>query len=275
MDSTIRIYTASASRWGRHSLVLILLFAMPAGYADVLEDILEREAIRFGVAEFAPWTMQTEDGALSGFEIDMARKIASDMGVSPIFKVYAWDNLVGALQRGEIDVIAAGMGITAKRALEVNFSRPVGVGGISIATNTARTESIESLNELNHESVRITAVKDTLAEDVANMFFAEANIQIYPDGKTAEAELIEGRAHAYLATVPEVNFLSIRHPDGIDSPLSEPLLASSEALAVRKGEQQLLNFLNAWVTARQTDKWLETTRTFWFETMNWAGAGNR
>ena len=46
-------------------------------------------------------------------------------------------------------------------------------------------------------------------------------------------------------------------------------MASSEALAVKKGEQQLLNFLDAWVTARQTDKWLATTRGYWFETMDW------
>ena len=41
-------------------------------------------------------------------------------------------------------------------------------------------------------------------------------------------------------------------------------------LAVARGEQELLNFLNTWVTARQTDKWLPTTRDYWFESMTWA-----
>jgi len=36
-----------------------------------------------------------------------------------------------------------------------------------------------------------------------------------------------------------------------------------------KGEQEFLNFLNAWVVARQTDKWLGTTRDYWFKTIDW------
>jgi polar amino acid transport system substrate-binding protein len=70
--------------------------------------------------------------------------------------------------------------------------------------------------------------------------------------------------------VPEINFLAIKNRRKVDVPIREPIMASSEALAVKKGEQAFLNFLNAWVTARQTDKWLGTTRDYWFNTMDWA-----
>ena len=69
--------------------------------------------------------------------------------------------------------------------------------------------------------------------------------------------------------MPEARFLVLKNPGALDLPLNEPLLASSEALAVKKGEQQLLNFLDAWVTARQTDKWLATSREYWFGTLEW------
>ena len=55
----------------------------------------------------------------------------------------------------------------------------------------------------------------------------------------------------------------------VDLPLAEPLIGSSEALAIKKGEQQMLNFLNAWVTARKSDKWLLTTHDYWFSTLDW------
>ena len=64
-------------------------------------------------------------------------------------------------------------------------------------------------------------------------------------------------------------FLVLKHPTKLDLPIDEPLLASSEGLAVRKGEQQLLNFLDAWVTARRSDQWLQTTRDYWFGTLDW------
>jgi len=31
-----------------------------------------------------------------------------------------------------------------------------------------------------------------------------------------------------------------------------------------------MNFLNAWITAKQSDKWMPTTRSYWFEAMGWA-----
>ena len=55
----------------------------------------------------------------------------------------------------------------------------------------------------------------------------------------------------------------------IDLPLNDPLVGWAEALAVKKGEQELLNFLNAWVTARKADRWLTTTRDYWFESLEW------
>jgi len=69
------------------------------------------------------------------------------------------------------------------------------------------------------------------------------------------------------------NFLAgaLRNPAVVDVPIDEPLPASAEGLAVRKGEQQLLNFLDAWVTSRQADKWIQSTRDYWFETLDWAG----
>ena len=62
----------------------------------------------------------------------------------------------------------------------------------------------------------------------------------------------------------------MNNSDAIDLPLNDPLVGWAEALAVRKGEQDLLNFLNAWVTARKADRWLNTTRDYWFESLDWA-----
>ena len=57
--------------------------------------------------------MKNKAGELIGFEIKVATKVADDMGVKPEFKVYIWDEIIPALQKGEIDVIADGMAILA------------------------------------------------------------------------------------------------------------------------------------------------------------------
>lgn len=257
------------------TLPLLLFLLSPLAGADVLDNIVESGTIRVGVAEFAPWTMKTKSGDLIGFEIDVANKIAADMGVQPEFKTYAWEDIISALQEGEIDVIAGGMAITPARALQVNFSRPLAMSGVSIATNMRKTENIQTLKELDDERVVIAVVADTFAASVAQTFFDHANVKSYASSEPAERDVVEGRAHAYVATVPEVNFLALKNAKTVDVPMAEPLMASSEGLAVRKGEQELLNFLNAWVTAHQSDKWLVTTRDYWFETMNWMPDDNK
>lgn len=251
-------------------LPLAVLLFSGAAFADVLDDILERGTIRVGVSEFVPWTMRTADGELVGFEIDVAKKIAGDMGVTAEFVVYDWGDIIAALNDGDIDLIAGGMAMTPARALEVNFTRPTAESGIGIATNTEMTKDLTSFAQLNDPKIIVATVADTYAASVAEMFFDEASVNTFRSVELAEEQLVKGRAHVYLAGMSEARFLALKHPDIVDIPVGEPLVAQSEGLAVRKGEQELLNFLNTWVTARQTDKWLPTTRAYWFDTMTWA-----
>ena len=106
-----------------------------------------------------------------------------------------------------------------------------------MATNIEKTDNIAALDQLNAKAITVAAVEDTLAESVAEMFFESATLDTFATASAAEAALLDGRAHAYLATLPEVKFLAIRHAAAVDVPLGEPLLASSEAMAVKRGDQ--------------------------------------
>ncbi len=251
-------------------LPVLLLSISSLAAADVLEEMIERGTVRFGVAEFVPWTMKSESGELIGFEMDLARKIAKDMGLKAEFKLYPWDEVIPALQNGDIDILTGGMSITPGRALQVNFTRPTAESGVSIATNMQLTRDITKLDELNHPEINIAVVHKTLAYSVTQTFFDKATIKVFPNAEEAGKAVVEGKAHAYLASLTQARFLALNNSDTIDLPIGEPLVASKEAIAVRKGEQELLNFLNAWVTARRADRWIETTRDYWFETLTWA-----
>lgn len=251
------------------ALPVLLLLAFTPVNADVLDDILERGTLRVGVAEFVPWTLRGRSGELIGYEIDVAGKIAEDMGVKTDFRVYDWDDMIPALERGDIDIIAGGMAITPARALRVNFTRPLADSGVGLVTNTKLTREIQTLTELNDKSITIATVSNTLSESVAQRLFENANIKIYEASGKAAADLIGGRAHAYVGGMAEARFMALQNSDKLDLPIDTPLLASSEALAVGKGEQQFLNFLDAWVTARRTDQWLQSTRDYWFGTLDW------
>jgi polar amino acid transport system substrate-binding protein len=253
----------------RYLLFVLLLFSGGLR-ADVLESIIDRGTVRVGVSMFVPWTMKSESGQLYGFEVDVAKKIAEDIGVKPEFKVYEWEDILPALQKGEIDLIAAGMAITPARALKINFSRPYAESGVSMATNTKLTEHIKGLKELNQPGIVIAVVADTIGSDLARPLFGKAEVKAFRTREEAEKALLNGEAQAYLGSMAEINFFALQHPDKVDVPMSKPLLAYSIAFGVRKGEQEWLNFLDAWVTARQTDKWLVSTNKYWFNTLDWS-----
>lgn len=253
-------------------LSFFLAFAclIPAGvHADRLEEILDRQTLRVGVSLITPWAMQDKDGELMGFEIDVAKRVAQDMGTTAEFTVYAWPELIPALNRNEIDVIIAGMSITPKRALQLNFTRPYAESGVALATNTAMTKDIKDLRELNSPKIIVTAAAKTLGSDVAKMMFDNANLQIVASDADAAQKLLDGKAHAYVANVAETASLALRYPNQIDKPLDKPLVASVSGMGVKRGEQQLLNFLDAWVSARTADKWLSATHRYWFKSLEW------
>ena len=69
---------------------------------DVFYDIQKRGVIKVGVSILPPWVMRSKDGGLVGFEIDIAKQLAKDMGVKveyqapPTFDMVAMSQLIDA-----------------------------------------------------------------------------------------------------------------------------------------------------------------------------------
>ena len=250
------------------SLFLILLFSSVAQAAK-LDDILESGKIRIGVSMFTPWAMKDASGKLKGFEIDVANRLAEDMGVKAEFKEVVWENIISSLNNDEFDVIISGMAITPARALKINFSIPYAESGTALATNISKTKDIKTMAELNQPEIKIAVVSKTLGADLAQLLFDKATIKAFTDTALAEKSILDGDSHAYVASMIETNFLMLNNPEVVDLPLAKPLMVSKAGMAVKRGNQELLNFLNAWITARNADRWLQTRHKYWFKTLKW------
>ena len=78
----------------------------------LLEDIQKRGVIRVGMSTFVPWAMNDKEGNLIGFEIDVARELAKDMGVKIDFVPTKWSGIIPSLLTVKFYVIIGGMCIT-------------------------------------------------------------------------------------------------------------------------------------------------------------------
>ena len=57
-----------------------------------------------------------------GYDVQIARMIADELGVELVIMAIEWDGLIPALEAGEIDMIIAGMSPTEERKLSISFS---------------------------------------------------------------------------------------------------------------------------------------------------------
>ncbi|MCX8084461.1 MAG: transporter substrate-binding domain-containing protein [Calditerrivibrio sp.] len=254
-------------------LVIFLLFLFTNGFnlfaqQSTLDTVLKRGKLIVGMSTFVPWAMQTKSGDWVGFEIDVAKRLAKDMGVTAEFVPTKWSGIIPSLLTGKYDIIIGGMGITPERALKVNFSIPYDYSGMSIVANRAKTKAA-GLEGFNNPDTIIVARMGTTAAEVAKKYFPKAQIKLFDDEAQAIQELLNGRATALVASAPLPAFLAIEHPSKLYLPIKGTFTKEPIGFAVRKGDQEFLNFLNSWITVVSAEGWLEERKHYWFETKNW------
>lgn len=110
------------------ALVLLLAWSGPSQMAGTLDGIRKRGVLLWGsdAEGGAPYVFPdpNDPSRLIGFEVDLARAIARELGVEARQAQNAWDSLIPGLERGDFDVALNGLEITPERKHSVLFSLP-------------------------------------------------------------------------------------------------------------------------------------------------------
>ncbi|MFV2053285.1 transporter substrate-binding domain-containing protein [Aliiroseovarius sp. YM-037] len=252
--------------------------ALPASAQDatqslssesVIERIKEEGVIRIGLSLFVPWSMRDVNGDLIGYELDVGRKLAEDMGVEVEFVPTAWDGIIPALVSGNFDVIISGMSVTAQRNLTVNFTDPYAYSGLAILANKSMTEGM-SLEDFNSPDVTFAARRGATPAVVIAANFPEANLLLFDEDGASTQEVLNGNAHASMAAQPTPNREVARYPETLSVPFETLYDQRGEAFAMRKGDPDALNFFNNWIAQQWRSGWLEERHDYWFAGDEWA-----
>jgi len=234
-----------------------------------MEQILSKNRLRVGFSTFVPWAMKNKKGEYIGFEIEVAERLAEDMGVQIDFVPTKWSGIIPALLTGKFDIIIGGMGITPERNLKVNFSDPYEFSGMSlVASNKLAGKS--DLTDFDRPEVTIVARIGTTAAEAAKKYFQNADIRLFDDEGQALQEVLNGRAMAMVSSQPFPEFQSLKYPDRLYLPLAgETFTQEPIGFAIGKGDIDFLNFLNNWIRVREADGWLQERYEYWFTTQDW------
>ncbi|MCG9581254.1 transporter substrate-binding domain-containing protein [Vibrio tubiashii] len=251
--------------------LLGLAISLPALASETpnLDKINERGTLRVGMSTFVPWAMRDKQGELIGFEIDVAKRLAKDSGWQVEFVPTAWDGIIPALLAKKFDVIIGGMSITPERSKSVLFSAPYSHSGVQVAANKQLAEGFSEFSDFNSRRVKIAARRGAFTVQVARETFPKAKILQFDDDAQAFQEVLNGNAHAVIASSPKPEHEAVKNSDKLFIPFTDRLSKGNEAFAVRLGEADKEAFFNQWIQARTQDGWLEQRYEYWFSTLDW------
>ena len=266
--------------WLRRMLVISLLMGMAtpvfAGQIQqklvkesALEQVLKRGSLRVGMSTFVPWAMRNKTGKLIGFEIDVATRLARDMGVKVEFVPTKWDGIIPALLSGKFDVIIGGMGIRPDRNLKVNFSIPYDNTGMSMVAHKELAAGFNSLKDFNRTNVLLAARLGSTAVTAAKKFMPKAQLRMFDDESQAYQELLNGRVHAVVGSAPMPRFQALKYPERLFLPLKNNFTREPIGFALKKGDFDTVNYLNNWIRVVDAEGWLKERKHYWFETKDW------
>ncbi|MGD1967643.1 MAG: transporter substrate-binding domain-containing protein [Desulfobacterales bacterium] len=236
---------------------------------STIEQVIKRGTLRVGMSTFVPWAMKDKTGKLIGFEIDVARQLAADMGVKIEFVPTKWAGIIPALLTGKFDVIIGGMSVRPDRNLKVNFTLPYDYAGQSIVANKKLAAGFKRLADFNRSDVIITARLGSTAADAANKYMPAAQKKFFDDEAQVIQEVLNGRAHAAVASAPLPAFQAIKYPDQLFLPITGTFTKEPIGFALRKGDVDTLNYFNNWIRVTEAKGWLAERKQYWFETKDW------
>ncbi|GMA34526.1 hypothetical protein GCM10025876_07300 [Demequina litorisediminis] len=153
-----------------------------AGTDTSLTDVQDAGVLVVGTeGTYRPFTFHADGaGDLTGYDVEVARAVADELGVEVEFQETQWDALLTGLEAGRFDAVFNQVGITPEREGTYTFSTPYTFSNGVLVTTEDNTE-ITSFDDLEGR---------TLAQSLTSAFGQQAK------DAGAKIEAVEGWAQS-------------------------------------------------------------------------------
>jgi cystine transport system substrate-binding protein len=105
--------------------ILLAAATLHASAADLLQTVKARGTLKVAMeGVYPPFNFKEKNGELAGYDVDVARLVASKLGVKLEFVTSEWASILAGLASNKYDVIISQVGINPKREQVFDFSSP-------------------------------------------------------------------------------------------------------------------------------------------------------
>jgi polar amino acid transport system substrate-binding protein len=233
-----------------------------------VEAIKKKGTLVVGTASgYYPFEMVDKKNELVGFDVDIAKAIAKELGVRVEFQNYAFAGLIPALQASKIDMVLAGMTATEKRKETVDFSDAYFISGLGMLVSKS-VPNVKKPEDLDKKDYVIGVSMGTTGDQAATRIFKNATVKKFDGSALAGLEVINGKAQAVIHDTPWVAIYNRRNQETTYAVL-EPFTTEPLGIAIPKGNPELVTWLNAFLKKYKEAGEYKKSYAYWFVDMPW------
>ncbi|HEY9080681.1 ABC transporter substrate-binding protein [Magnetovibrio sp.] len=234
------------------TVALLAMTTAPA-FAGYLDRIRADNVVRVchWPAYYAISFHNTKSNKLEGIDIGLAQELAKDLGVELQFVNTSFATFVKDIQSDKCDIAMFGVGITAARAKDLDFSAPYLRSDIyAIVTKTHPT--LKTWEDMDQEGHILVVQKGTYMEDAASAF-KNASVLSVVKFQQREKEVRSGRADAFLTDYPYGKKILVTYDWAKLLEPSAPFYKTEYGYAINKGDPEWLAYINDFVKRIKAD----------------------
>ena len=242
-------------------ILLLALFAfLPFSLnADSnLDKILSSGVLKVGTTgDWDPMTVKDPaTNKYKGFDIDVMKELAKDLGVKVKFVPAEWKTIVAGITADRYD-ISTSVTKTPKRAEVAGFTETYFKYGTVPLVLKKNLKKFPTWDSLNNKKVKIATTLGTSQEEKAKEFFPKSKLRSIEAPARDYQEVLAGRADGNITSSLEANKLVIKYPqlaivpDGGKNP-------AFLAMMVPKGDKVWNDYVSNWIKRKQTSGFFMT-----------------
>jgi polar amino acid transport system substrate-binding protein len=188
-------------------LVLVTVFAFMlvnmAAAGTVMDRILKNKELVVGITGTQPpLNATTRDGKIIGLDADIAKLIATNMGVKVKFETMQFAKLLPALKAGQVDMILSSMTMTLERNLNVAFVGPYYISGKGILTKAQTIAMLQDADGLNRPQFKVAALLNSTSQTFAQKAAPKAKLVTTKSYDEGVEMLLKDKVDAMIADYP-------------------------------------------------------------------------
>lgn len=212
-----------------------------------LDAVIAAGALRVCMAgDYPPFTYYRPDQTFEGMDVDLARSLATSLGVEARFVKTTWGTLVEDFL-AQCDIGMGGISITLDRQRQVAFSTPALNDGKTPIVRCADAARFPDFAHIDRPGTRAIVNPGGTNERFARARYQHATLQIYPDNVTIFQQIIQGHADVMVTDVSETLWQSKLHPELCPVTPGQPLQFAEKAYMLPRGDVAFKAYVDAWL----------------------------